>query len=484
MLFAMLILTGFNLWNSMNKQQAATPSADLLTTLRKQNRDLMDVSAMHTLQAYNRSLDDQLNQAKGKLDEQVKQKQLNEASAKQQKQTLDDETQEKKIRGMILVADTQLKAGIKSKSVDRLRDAYNTLANSNRQLHGKPVWNKKFPVYDARGERDFGWSEWSGADLYKKITTEVSAGNKHDLVWGFIPGFQLMDFLVHITGANPAFSYAFAGFLLALLVRTTIFKLSTKQIMAARRSSQLLPLITEIKKEFPNDQMKQQERMMALYKEYGINPFAAFWPAFVQMPLFYAIYQCMVHYQFEFEKGTFLWINPATSAQTHGFVAPNLGQQDTILVFVYAITMIISQFLQPISVTDPTQIRQQRMIGIGITVMFTAFMFSGAFPIVSGFVLYWIFTNILATAQSLVLYRRPLPPLEKVNTTHGGVYPQNRWGKFMEQMAAAQEEELRKRNGGGGGSSNGKPSNSGSTFVGTGETKTGTPAKHKPKKRK
>jgi YidC/Oxa1 family membrane protein insertase len=211
------------------------------------------------------------------------------------------------------------------------------------------------------------------------------------------------------------------------------------------------------------------------------------------MPLFYTIYLCMLHYQFEFQKGTFLWINPAMSKATNGFVAPNLGQQDTILVLIYGITMMITTLLTPVS--DPTQARQQRLMGVGITLVFTMFMFTGAVPVVSGFVLYWIFTNILATTQSLILYRRPLPPLQKVNTSAGGVYPKGgkggpfggKFGKLMEQMQEAQQEQLRRQGGGGNGKSdgNGKSSNgSGQVYLGTGESKTGTPAKHKPKKRK
>src|SRR3712207_7746734 len=54
--------------------------------------------------------------------------------------------------------------------------------------------------------------------------------------------------------------------------------------------------------------------------------------------LFLMIYQCMLHYQFEFEKGMFLWINPETSKATNGFVAANLGQADTILTLIYGIS--------------------------------------------------------------------------------------------------------------------------------------------------
>ena len=62
-------------------------------------------------------------------------------------------------------------------------------------------------------------------------------------------------------------------------------------------------------------------------------------------------------------------------------------------------------------------------MGVGVAVIFTIFMFTGAFPVPAAFVLYWIFTNVLATLQSMRAYRLPLPPLVKVNAANGGVFP-------------------------------------------------------------
>jgi membrane protein insertase Oxa1/YidC/SpoIIIJ len=41
----------------------------------------------------------------------------------------------------------------------------------------------------------------------------------------------------------------------------------------------------------------------------------------------------------------------------------------------------------------------------------------------SAFVLYWTFTNILSTAQSLYSYRLPLEPLQKKVSSTGGIIP-------------------------------------------------------------
>jgi len=151
--------------------------------------------------------------------------------------------------------------------------------------------------------------------------------------------------------------------------------------------------------------------------------------------------------------------------------------------------MVTATLLTPVS--DPSQAKQQRWMGAGISIIFTFFMFTGAFPVVSGFVLYWTFTNILATAQSLRAYRMPLPPLLKLNAQGGGVLPRptTKWQQMMDKMMEEQKKNA-ERNGKQDDSEkpDDKTNRNGSAkplTLGSQEpTKTGTPAKHKPKKRK
>ncbi len=410
-----------------------------------------------------------------------------------------DDAEAKKIEATILVADVQFKAGLYHDDTGRLRNAYQVLLPFQKKLLDKPSWNKSYPVPTSTANSPaapngvvlptsiykFGWNSWSGQQLYAEIVKDLSARNKSEFVYGLIPGYTMMDLLVHMTGANAGFSYAFAAFLLALIVRAIVFPLSQKQLMFSRQMSQLVPLTNEIKAKYKNDQQQQQAKVMELYREYGINPLAGCFPALIQMPLFLTVYQCMLKYQFAFQNGTFLWINPTTSKATNGFVGPNLGQQDYILILVYGITMVIATLLTPVS--DPSQAKQQRLMGAGISVIFTFFMFTGAFPVVSGFVLYWTFTNILATAQSLRAYRMPLPALVKVNASGGGVLPKptTKWQQMMDKMVEEQRKAADKR---GDNSPDDKSSKNNIPRPSPDDLKenqkTGTPAKHKPKKRK
>ncbi|MDR3690223.1 MAG: membrane protein insertase YidC [Fimbriimonas sp.] len=477
-LLMITIFLGIQLFFGPKNQNTATRTVDqVYAELLRDNSLLKDQSVRSTVGEYNQL-----------LDEAVKKRQLSKADA-----------ETKKIEATVLEADTQLKAGLWSNDTGRIRDAYQTLVPYQKKLVDTPAWTHLYSVMASKiaspaTNRDgtplagsttkFDWNAWSGQALYHRVVELLTDRNQTDYVYGIIPGFQLMDLLVHLTGAQSGFSYAFAAFLLALCVRGIVFPLAQKQLMFSRQMSQLGPLTAEIKQKYKNDQQTQQQKVMELYKEYGINPLAGCFPALIQMPLFLTIYQCMVRYQFAFQKGTFLWINPSTSKHTSGFIAPNLGQQDYLLIIIYGITMVIATMLTP--VTDPSQAKQQRLMGVGVSVIFTVFMFLGAIPVVSGFVLYWTFTNILATAQSLRAYRLPLPPLVKLAGAGGGAIPRStsKWQQMMDKMMEEQRRQAERN----GAPSLEKPDRNGSaanTQEIFGEApKTGAPAKHKPKKRK
>jgi YidC/Oxa1 family membrane protein insertase len=380
---------------------------------------------------------------------------------------LTQEELDKKVRDVsILVANTQLRAGLMRDETHRLRLAYQTLWKYQKRMIDQPAW-KDDQVTAATDSRFTAVPQTtSGQNLFNVTRELISTRNKNEKIWGFIPfGYQFIDTLIAITGRVPAFSYWFGALLLAFVVRLIVFPFSQKTIMHSRQMSQLSPMMADIREQYKDDPQQMNVKIMELYREYGLNPAAGCAPAFVQMPLFLTVYQCMLLYEFEFQKGNFLWINEATSKATNGFIAPNLGTQDTILILLYGISMIVTQMLTPIS--DPSQKRQMRLMGIGISVLFTVFMFTGAFPVVGGFVLYWTFTNILATLQSLRAYRLPLQPLQKVNTNSGGTYPTDPsqifpWMRKNEKSTPP--------------SSNGKPNPIKTS------TKTGKPQQHKPKK--
>lgn len=332
------------------------------------------------------------------------------------------------IEGLVLTADTQFKGGLIHddgtgrqgyyKKVDR---AFFTMQGWYEKYHLKPAWSEPVEVApkEVRPEETV-----TAESLYGAIVVDLSERNKSRRAFGLVPGgYQILDGLVRMTGSVPNFSYWFAALILALLVRLSVWPLFTKQIQTSRKQAQLLPQIKEIQAKYkqkgPQTGMEMQKELQALYQQYGVNPAAGCLIMFVLAPLFITIYNFMLLYRFEFQKGTFLWISPETTTFLGLQTASNLGQRDVLLIVVYGISMIVTTMLQPVS--DPQSVRTQRLLGLGISVFFTIIMFF--YPLPSAFILYWIFTNVFATAHTLIEYRKPAPQLVKVASAAGGVIP-------------------------------------------------------------
>ncbi len=217
-------------------------------------------------------------------------------------------------------------------------------------------------------------------------------------------GYQVIDFFVKLTGSVPGFSYWFAAVILAIFVRLLVWPLATKQIMSFKRMALLQPMMKELKEKYQGQELQIQ--MGKLYQKYNINPLAGCLPLLIQMPFFIWIFRSMNAYRFEFHSGTFFWVSPEGHAMAPSWFGANLGEKDVPLILLYAISMIVTTLITP---TDPSQAKQAKIMGISMAVLFSGIMFISPFP--SAFLLYWTTINIISTAQSLYLSKKPIPPL-------------------------------------------------------------------------
>lgn len=412
LLFAAVIFLGYNIFFGNRGPQDTRTSDEILAQMRVLSTEIKDQSLLQELPKLN-----------GRLGEDEKKADLEKDEAKRKELKAAIET--KRVEGELLVADAGFKAGVQRNDFNRLNNAYIAIRGAHKKYVGQPIWSSQTFTIPATKTGSFSEKSTTADSLYNDLVQELSTRSKKDLVWGLLPGYQIIDGLVHLTGAVPSFSYAFAALLLAFLVRTLVFPLTQKQYRWGRQMAQLQPLVKELKEQYTDkktgqirDMQEFNMKSMELYRKYGINPMAGCLPMVIQMPFFLMIYQCMVHYRFEFQKGTFLWINQATAAG-QSWIAPNLGETDYILIVLYMISMVTTTMLTPVS--DPNNAKQQKMIGVSVAVLFSFMMFF--YPLPSAFVLYWVFTNIFATIQMLWVYRQPVPPLVQVNAPGGGVFP-------------------------------------------------------------
>jgi YidC/Oxa1 family membrane protein insertase len=223
--------------------------------------------------------------------------------------------------------------------------------------------------------------------------------------WGWFrwfekPIFWLLRTLFHAVG-----NFGVAIILLTLIVRGIMFPVAQRQFasMAAMRAIQ--PKMKALQERYKDDKQKQQQEIMALYKQEGVNPLAGCLPIFLQIPIFFALYKVLT-LAIEMRHQPFvLWIkdlsapDPLHILNLFGMLpfTPPSFLAIGVLALLLGITMYFQFKLNPAQM-DPMQ---QQMFAIMPWVM----MFVMA-PFAAGLLIYWITSNLLTIAQQKFLYSR------------------------------------------------------------------------------
>ncbi|NLG34813.1 MAG: membrane protein insertase YidC, partial [Lentisphaerae bacterium] len=174
--------------------------------------------------------------------------------------------------------------------------------------------------------------------------------------------------------------------LLTFIIRIVFWPLNHKSMVSTRHMQEVQPLIAALKEKYKGDPQRQQQEMMALYKEHKINPMGGCLPMLIQIPVFFALF-VVLRGAIELRFSSFLWISDLSTPE-------NLFQDVlpiplNILPIFMGVTMWIQQKLTPSG--DAQQQRMMMMMPVIFTVMFYSFP--------SGLSLYWSINQVLMIVQ-------------------------------------------------------------------------------------
>ena len=253
---------------------------------------------------------------------------------------------------------------------------------------------------------------------------------------------NLMKWLLHsIYGIIP--NYGVAIIILVLIVRTLLHPLSVFQQKSMFRTQEgmvrLQPKMQAIKEKYANDRNKQNQEMMKLFSEEGVNPaanFVSMIPMFIQMPILVAMWMALNddvqlrHAPFAF------WITDLSQPDAlwtfapPGLTLPLLGWlvswfRDIPALNLLPLLMGVSMYLQQKYMPKPgqaarhearqkqaaaeggesmveQQLRQQRIIAGMMSVLFPVMFYY----MPSGLNLYWMSTTVFGIGESLIIRRQ------------------------------------------------------------------------------
>lgn len=250
-------------------------------------------------------------------------------------------------------------------------------------------------------------------------------------IWGYFVGFleQVLLWFSILTG-----SAGIGIILFTIVARLVILPLTLTAMKSSRKMQQLQPQIKELQRKYGKEPQKLQEETMKLYKQFGVNPAASCLPLFLQLPIFFGVYQAVYHLMIpeqhvhlsaavasaieqpavkEMLAQPFLGLNLGLGAFGPGGFSHFNGVPYLILPVLSVVLQLMQQVMAMPRVQDPQQkAMTQAMLFMPLFFAYIAFTFP------SGAVFYWVVGSVIGIVQqyftagwgSLANYLTFLPP--------------------------------------------------------------------------
>jgi YidC/Oxa1 family membrane protein insertase len=207
--------------------------------------------------------------------------------------------------------------------------------------------------------------------------------------------------------------------LLTIVIRLLLVPLAVKQFHSMQKLQRLAPEMKKVQARYKDDKQRQQQEIMKLYQEHGVNPFGSCLPLAAQIPVMISLYFMLrqdlrknicpqvqlthhvVHGHWvpcgPHGGASFLFINDLTNSAK--------GASLIALAVLYVVTQLGASMLMSVKSDDPQQERMRKMM-MFMPVLFVFIFLS--FP--TGVIVYYITFNLFMIPQQLYIRRRLGPP--------------------------------------------------------------------------
>ena len=191
---------------------------------------------------------------------------------------------------------------------------------------------------------------------------------------------------------------------MTIIVKVAISPLTYKSYLSQIKMKILKPELEIINEKFGDDPMKKQQETMNLYTKSGANPMSGCLPAFLQMPIFFALFT-FFPVAFSLRQKSFLWADDLSSYDSIldlGFYIPLYGDHislfpilASVAIFFYTKMTTGQQMMSP----SQTGGVNMKVIMYMMPIMMLFFFNNYA----SGLSLYYFISNLLTIILMLVI---------------------------------------------------------------------------------
>ncbi len=228
----------------------------------------------------------------------------------------------------------------------------------------------------------------------------------------------LLNALVFLTAVLPYHDLGFAVILLTILVRGALFPFTHHSIKAQVKMRELEPKISKIKEEFKDKQEEQARRIMALYKEHGVDPFSGCLVLLVQLPILIGLYQVFWKgLGTETFTGLYSFVTQPSALHVMFLGVLDLSQKSVVMAVLAAATQFIQIKLSapkmPRTDTTPRKPDMARVMNTQMLYMMPGLIFVAGLQFPAAVGLYWTTMNLIAIIHETFVRSRA----QKITTT-------------------------------------------------------------------
>lgn len=201
--------------------------------------------------------------------------------------------------------------------------------------------------------------------------------------------------------------YGWAIILLTVLVRSCMFPLSRKQALAAAKMQELQPELTALKEKYKNAPEKFARAQMDLFNKHKCNPLGGCLTAFIQLPIFFGLYQAF-SISVAMRGAPFLWINNLAAPDAlfqFPMVMPLFGPSFNLLPILTVCLFLAQQKLLMPPATTPEMEMQHKMFFY--MTIFMGYMF---YSVAAGMCVYFIASSLWGLAERKLLPKNKTTP--------------------------------------------------------------------------
>ena len=234
--------------------------------------------------------------------------------------------------------------------------------------------------------------------------------------------FLIEFFNTSFTSSIPGLSQVLAILLTTIIVRGLMIAVTFKSTLASQKMSLLQPEIAKLQNKYPNantnqyEKQKMAQEQWAIYQKHGVNPFNQILIAFVQFPVFIAVWGAMTG-SAVLATGSFLDLNLASPLG--GIITSNWFQTSWWTAVIIFVLMTVAQFIamklpmwfqkqaqKKVAHTVKSNAAQssQSQANMVSNVMFIVIIVMG-FSLPSAMGIYWFIGALISLAQTLVTRR-------------------------------------------------------------------------------